>query len=224
MAFDYRYGSKRWSLRKKNVTQSRIELFDSISKLSSVGTVKDAEYYLSTSKYERRKQEFLVWLYDPNTGKVMGRTGQDWFKLFLFFLVFYGCIAGFFAGTMKLFTFVFIMSDYPYLTGHSTPLDLNPGLGIIPQPDYWTSLIYFNLHKDTYRKYVDDLVAFTQWYEAYGQAATQKAVTGGRNEPFATCPRSAEDSMDTRKSCRQRLLMTGRCNMFQVRAEGLGVF
>lgn len=218
MAYDQRQSSKRWSIRSKNLTQSRAQLVESINQLSTYGhdrNVKDVEYYLSTTKSERRKDRFYFWLYDPETGKVMGRTGLDWLRLLIFFIFFYACVAGLFAACLGVFMYAVIMVDYPYLTGHSTPLALNPGLGIVPQPDDWTSLIYFTLHKDSYRKYVDDLVAFTQWYEAYGQSATSE-VFGGGNEPFATCPRTPEASMETRKSCRQMLQMTGRCNMFQV--------
>lgn len=46
---------------------------------------------------------FGKFLYNSETGMVMGRSGQSWAKIGLFYLVFYGFLAGFFSAMLAVF-------------------------------------------------------------------------------------------------------------------------
>ncbi|VDK76052.1 unnamed protein product [Dibothriocephalus latus] len=59
----------------------------------------------------------------------------------LYFLVFYALLAGFFFFYMSWFMYFEVSRDYPKLTGAHSALGMNPGLGYVPHPDIFNSLI-----------------------------------------------------------------------------------
>jgi len=46
---------------------------------------------------------FSHFLYNAETGQVMGRSGKSWAKIGFFYLIFYGFLAGFFSGMLAIF-------------------------------------------------------------------------------------------------------------------------
>lgn len=46
---------------------------------------------------------FSHFLYNGETGQVMGRSGKSWAKIGFFYLIFYGFLAGFFSGMLAIF-------------------------------------------------------------------------------------------------------------------------
>jgi len=46
---------------------------------------------------------FGTFLYNRETRQVMGRSGRSWAKIGVFYVVFYSCLAGFFAAMMAVF-------------------------------------------------------------------------------------------------------------------------
>lgn len=46
---------------------------------------------------------FTNFLYNSKDGTVMGRTGKSWFQIFIFYVIFYGVLAAFFAVLLVLF-------------------------------------------------------------------------------------------------------------------------
>ena len=53
----------------------------------------------TTSKWKA----FGEFIYNHNEGTVLGRTGKSWLQIFIFYLIFYGVLAAFFAVLIVLF-------------------------------------------------------------------------------------------------------------------------
>jgi len=64
----------------------------------------DDEIELSCcQKFGAGLNNFLKFLYNNETGQVMGRSGSSWAKIGFFYLIFYGFLAGFFSGMLAVF-------------------------------------------------------------------------------------------------------------------------
>ena len=47
-------------------------------------------------------ESFTVYLYNKETGEVMGRNRESWGKIGLFFLIYYACLTAFFAAMFAI--------------------------------------------------------------------------------------------------------------------------
>jgi len=113
----------------------------------------------------QRFSEFCNFVYTAENRTVLGRTGKNWAQLCVFFLIYYACLAGFFAAMLSVFYFT-LDSTEPRLKGSDSLLKQNPGLAFRPLPDVGTTLIRFNkAESSTYTPYVDNIAAFLQYYE-----------------------------------------------------------
>ncbi|KAH7987800.1 hypothetical protein HPB52_025332 [Rhipicephalus sanguineus] len=52
---------------------------------------KEGDYY----KADKKEGGFLRFLYNPDTKEVFGRTGLSWFKITVFYIIFYACLTAF---------------------------------------------------------------------------------------------------------------------------------
>jgi len=84
-------------------------------------------------------------LYNPRDGTILTRTPASWGKIGAFYLVYYSCLAAFFAGMLAVFLFAFTDDKAPLLTGSHSVLPQNPGMGFRPMPDPEKTLIKFSL-------------------------------------------------------------------------------
>lgn len=108
------------------------------------------------------KCEFL---YNSRDG-CMGRHAGSWAKIGIFYLVFYSCLAGFFAGMLMLF-FETMDETKPSQTGMDSLIKGNPGMAFRPMPKVSSTLIQFKHdEEDTYRKYVDNIEILLHKYTA----------------------------------------------------------
>lgn len=136
-----------------------------------------------------KKSRFSV-IYDSEDGSFLGRTAKSWLLITLFYIVYYGCLAGFFGGMLWVFLYSVIQEDKPHLTGQHSLLRLNPGMGFRPQPDIENSLISFTAGQNwTYASYVANL---QKLYDAY-----KKDKPGAR---YRDCGPGSTDS-DPTKVC-----------------------
>ncbi|KAH3812423.1 sodium/potassium-transporting ATPase subunit beta-like [Dreissena polymorpha] len=136
----------------------------------------------------QRIHDFTTFLYNGEQGTVLGRTGKSWAQVGLFYLVFYTCLAGFFAGMLAVFYYTLDWNE-PRLKGSDSLLKQNPGLAFRPLPDVSTTLIRFNKARaSTYTPYVDHIAGFLQYYEnelqttESGTIVDCGSVTGYRNQ------------------------------------------
>lgn len=100
---------------------------------------------------------FKKFCYNSDDGSVCGRTASSWAKIGLFYLVFYSCLAGFFA--VMLMIFFQCMDDVkPNMVGMNSLIKNNPGMAHRPMPKVSSSLISFSQgDKDSFKKYVDNI-------------------------------------------------------------------
>jgi sodium/potassium-transporting ATPase subunit beta len=97
---------------------------------------------------ERKGIEAVKWFcYDQNTGAVMGRTPLSWLLIFIFYCVYYSCLAGFWALCMFVFFQTTIDYNVPRWTQDESLITRSPALGVRPgQEDKLldSSMIIFN--------------------------------------------------------------------------------
>ncbi|XP_037982115.1 sodium/potassium-transporting ATPase subunit beta-2 isoform X2 [Motacilla alba alba] len=118
--------------------------------------------------------EWRAFLWDPRTRQFLGRTGSSWGLILLFYLVFYGFLAGLFALTM----WVMLQSVDPHVPKYQDRL-LTPGLMIRPCTEGLD--VTFNVSQSqTWHQYVRALHQFLEPYNDSVQAARNAACAAGR--------------------------------------------
>lgn len=114
----------------------------------------------------QKLRDCCQFFYNSNTGEVLGRTGGSWAKILLFYLVYYGVLAGFFA--ICLLGFFKTMDDNaPTQQNMYSLLKQNPGMGFRPKPIIETTLISFSVNdSSSYEKYIKNLNETLRVYES----------------------------------------------------------
>jgi len=114
---------------------------------------------------ERHGWEAVSWfLYDRNTGAFMGRTPKSWALITIFYIIYYTCLAGFWAVMLFVF-FQFIDKDQPYWQQDNSRIGRSPALGVRPkQVDKLidSSIIMFNMGQP--KNDEDDPKKVPGWY------------------------------------------------------------
>jgi len=115
---------------------------------------------------ERHGWEAVSWfLYDKNTGAIMGRTPLSWLLITIFYIIYYSCLAGFWALMLFIF-FQTIDNEVPKWTHDSGSLiGRSPALGVRPAQNWEhidSSMIIFNKNK---KKDGKTIPGYAQWVE-----------------------------------------------------------
>merc|ERR1711992_198193 len=96
---------------------------------------------------ERHGWEAFSWfMYDKNTGAIMGRTPMSWFLITVFYIIYYTCLAGFWLLCLFIF-YQFIEDNQPRWQQDSGLIGRSPALGVRPGQDdsiIESSIIIFN--------------------------------------------------------------------------------
>ncbi|KAF5289304.1 hypothetical protein FQA39_LY15142 [Lamprigera yunnana] len=104
------------------------------------------EFPYMVKKSEKTKWEtFKSFIWNPNTNEVLGRTGPNWGKILLFYLIFYITLAALFAICMAGL-YATLNKDRPKYTNLNSLIGTNPGLGFRPIADRTSegALIWYN--------------------------------------------------------------------------------
>ncbi|XP_069560203.1 sodium/potassium-transporting ATPase subunit beta-1a [Brachyistius frenatus] len=155
---------------------------------------KDSDGGWKTFVWNSEKKEFL------------GRTGSSWFKILLFYTIFYGCLAGIFVGTIQ--ALLLTLSNYkPTYQDRVAP----PGLSHTPRSE--KSEISFKISDaTTYKKYIDSMTDFLQQYEEALQADEMKFEDCGATPQSYRDRGLLESSAGQRKACRFLKSWLGSCS------------
>ncbi|XP_070687723.1 sodium/potassium-transporting ATPase subunit beta-1a [Pempheris klunzingeri] len=155
---------------------------------------KDSDGGWRTFLWNSEKREFL------------GRTGGSWFKILMFYVIFYGCLAGIFVGTIQ--ALLLTLSNYkPTYQDRVAP----PGLSHTPRSE--KSEIAFSKSDDTtFKKYTDSMKDLLAQYEDTRQTDQMKFEDCGITpQPYRDRgPLEKEKTM--KKACRFSKSLLGSCS------------
>lgn len=108
-------------------------------------------------------------IWNSEKKEFIGRTGGSWAKIGLFYLIFYSCLAGFFA-IMLVGFFSTIDNEAPKQQGMYSLIKSNPGMGFRPMPNSESTLIRFKTGDEkSYKKLVKNLKETLELYKSDGQ-------------------------------------------------------
>lgn len=111
---------------------------------------------------ERHGWEAVRYLiHNPETGEYFTRTPKSWLLIFIFYVIYYACLAGFWAAMLNIF-FLTIPEDQPKWTTEESIIGISPGLGLRPKQadiNIDSSIIQFSLGDDAY----DGIESYKDW-------------------------------------------------------------
>jgi len=91
--------------------------------------------------FKQKIDGFCTFLYNSETGQLLGRGARSWCEIGFFYLIYYICLSAFFAATIAVF-YQTVDEHRPKLQEDSSLLKGNPGLGYKPMPDIDTTLVH----------------------------------------------------------------------------------
>lgn len=134
-------------------------------------------------------------IYNPNTGEFVGRTASSWGLILLFYLVFYGFLAGMF--TLTMWAMLQTLDDnFPKYNDRVA----SPGLVIRPSS---MEIVYNRSDPLQYREFVEHLEALLQQYNDTEQVKNELCLAGQYYE---------QDGSDQKKVCQFRRSSLGFCS------------
>lgn len=135
-------------------------------------------------------------LWNSEKGEFLGRTGCSWFKIILFYVIFYLCLAGIFVGTIQ--ALLLTLSNYkPTYQDRVAP----PGLTHTPRVE--KSEITFSMSQETtYTKYTDSMDNLLKLYESDIQTDLSKFEDCGDAPQSYRNRGTLENDTGMRKACR----------------------
>ncbi|CAL8238449.1 unnamed protein product [Merluccius merluccius] len=146
----------------------------------------------------------FVW--NSEKGELLGRTGGSWFKILIFYVIFYGCLAGIFVGTIQ--ALLLTVSNYkPTWQDRVAP----PGLSHTPQSE--KSEVSFNPKViESYLPYTRALREFLAKYDDENQRDQMKFEDCGEEPVDYRNRGDLESDTGVRKACRFSRAWLGECS------------
>jgi len=97
-------------------------------------------------------QGFMAFLWNPKTGEFLGRTAMSWFKITVFYIIYYICLGLFFYSCYSIFYATTMKDTEPRWKQSDGLIGSNPGVGFRPMPsqEYVESTLIWINSKDEY--------------------------------------------------------------------------
>lgn len=152
-------------------------------------------------------------IYDKEKGEFFTRTPKSWALIFIFYCIYYTCLACFWYGLLQVF-FQFMPVDRPKYTLSSSLIGKNPGVGMAPrQPDATIDSSMLFLKWDAFgEEPSDDLESRSNrdWAERY-----QRVLDTYRNmTQIKDCPDNYEFNKEGTDACKFDPAVLGDCGQF----------
>lgn len=101
---------------------------------------------------ERKGWEAVRYIiHNPETGEIFTRTPKSWLLITVFYLIYYSCLAGFWAAMLNIF-FLTLENHQPKWQNENSLIGVSPGVGLKPHqlPELIDStMIAFNFESET---------------------------------------------------------------------------
>ncbi len=149
------------------------------------------------------KVKFFLW--DPKAGAVMGRTPKSWALITLFYIIYYSCLAAFWALMLFIF-FCTINDESPKYIGEESLIGTSPGVGIRPaQPEETLDSSMFIFNKDSKATDAQGIPGYYVWSEQINQFLSR--YNTGKNKKCSPTARSGRNPYP----CRFDTALLGPC-------------
>ncbi|KAJ8253057.1 hypothetical protein GJAV_G00208650 [Gymnothorax javanicus] len=153
-------------------------------------------------------------LWNSERGELLGRTGGSWFKITLFYVIFYGCLAGIFVGTIQ--ALLLTLNNYkPTYQDRVAP----PGLTHTPRSEK-AEFIFNKNEVETYLKYTKGLRDFLETYDDSIQVDQMKYEDCGETPGGYRNRGDLESDVGVRKACRFKRSWLGDCSGLEDKSFG----
>ncbi|KAM4537792.1 sodium/potassium-transporting ATPase subunit beta-1b [Fundulus diaphanus] len=145
-------------------------------------------------------------LWNSETGELLGRTAASWFKITLFYVIFYGCLAGVFVGTIQ--AMLQTLSPFkPTWQDRVAP----PGLSHTPVAEK-AEVFFSKSDVDTFNAYTKAMKTFIKQYDDENQSDNLKFEDCGDQPGEYKNRGDLEIDMGVRKACRFPRSLLGPCS------------
>lgn len=134
---------------------------------------------------DKQSGSFGKFIWNSETGEFLGRTAGSWFKITVFYIIFYLCLAAFWALMLLIF---YQTIDYrtPKYQLEESRIGANPGLGFRPRPrdeHIDSTLIWFkNGNNENWKHWSDSLEKFLEPYKKSSADAGAHIENCGENQ------------------------------------------
>nr|XP_046247746.1 sodium/potassium-transporting ATPase subunit beta-1a [Scatophagus argus] len=155
---------------------------------------KDSDGGWRTFVWNSEKREFL------------GRTGCSWFKIIVFYVIFYLCLAGIFIGTIQ--AMLLTLSNYkPTYQDRVAP----PGLSHTPRSDK-SEIVFTMSDEKTFNDYITSMKDFLEKYDDERQVDQMKFEDCGDTPQTYKDRGNLESGEGQRKACRFSRSLLSSCS------------
>jgi sodium/potassium-transporting ATPase subunit beta len=138
---------------------------------------KDSNFFKPEEKLTTT-ESIVQFLWNPRTREFCGRTGSSWLKILIFYIIFYLCLAAFWA-LMLLIFYQTIDQRVPKWQLGDSRIGSNPGLGFRPRPreeNIESTLIWFKhgQNEAQWKHWSDNLNKFLEPYEKASEGTADR--------------------------------------------------
>jgi len=155
-------------------------------------------------------------IHNPETGEYFTRTPKSWLLIFIFYVIYYSCLAAFWAGMLAIFLTT-LSDDAPKWQHADSIIGTSPGLGLKPSqaPKFIdSSMISFNAESEDDK---EAMQGFGGWVKRYGEFLEEYADD---KQAGAAIDCSHENGAGKGRFCKFDLSQIGNCGQGKYGYEG----